>query len=290
MNAKYWTDTDRQAVEQKPLEIYLFVDPICPKCWALGPIMKKLMMEYEPYIRIKHVLRGTLSTLNKKHTALARNQEYPATRSGMYCDGSLRTSNHPIDSPFIVSVAIKAAELQGKRAGSLFLRSLQEQLFIEQLDISDFRVLQSCANEANLDLDEFVQDIHSVTASKAFQCDVKIASEMDVEETPTLVFFNENIEDEGIKIDGVYPYEVYVQIVEEMLLDKPQKKELPTIDQFLERFKVVATSEVAIIYNLSIQEAEKELKKRMFQQKVEPINAKNETFWRHIPQNKIPTT
>ena len=44
---------------------------------------------------------------------------------------------------------------------------------------------------------------------------------MEVTEIPTLVFFNENIDDEGIKITGHYPYDVYVQIIEEMLTWHP---------------------------------------------------------------------
>lgn len=279
MTAKHWTDTNWQEMEQKPLEIYLFVDPICPDCWALEPIMKKLAMEYGPYIRIKHVLNGKLSSLNN----CAKNKTGAALSPAV--DGNNQQTqyvNNPIDFPFVASVAIKAAELQGKRAGSRFLRTLQERLFIEQQDISNLDILQQCADEAKLDLEEFFQDIHSATASKAFQCDVKIASEMDVESTPTLVFFNENIEDEGIKIDGVYPYEVYVQIVEEMLLSKPEKQELPSIDQFIATYKLVTTPEVATVYNLTNQQAEKELKKRMFQQKIERINAKLGTFWRHI--------
>ncbi|KIL45700.1 ClpXP adapter SpxH family protein [Jeotgalibacillus soli] len=288
MTANYWTDVSWQTLEQKPLEIYVFVDPICPECWALEPVMKKLMMEYGPYIRIKHVLSGKLENLNfltkKRQLALAQNWDKIASRSGMSCDGSLWLNN-PIDSPFLASIAIKAAELQGKRAGSRFLRKIQEVLFIEKQDVSDFKVLKNCAQYTGLDVDEFVQDIHSASATKAFQCDVKIASEMDVEETPTLVFFNENIEDEGIKISGVYPYDVYEQIVEEMLMNKPEKQELPTIDEFIERFQLVATLEVAVVYNLSISEAEKELKKRMFQQKIECINAKHGTFWRSLPSS-----
>ncbi|TDL35525.1 DsbA family protein [Jeotgalibacillus sp. S-D1] len=269
-------------MEQKPLEIYLFVDPTCPDCWALEPIIKKLNIEYGPYLRIKHVLSVDLSSLNnarKKLYCKTKNIEDVSSKSNSI--GKEMVDN-PITSPFVASVAIKAAELQGKRAGTRFLRMLQEQLFIKQLDVSDFDVLKMCADEAKLDLDEFFQDMHSASASKAFQCDVKIASEMDVESTPTLVFFNENIEDEGIKIDGVYPYEVYVQIVEEMLLNKPEKQQLPSMDAFLEKHKLVATPEVATVYNLSLQQAEKELKKRMFQQKIELINTKHGAFWRHL--------
>ncbi len=79
-----------------------------------------------------------------------------------------------------------------------------------------------CAENVGLDVDEFISDIHSNSAAKAFQCDLKITSEMEVTEIPTLVFFNENIEDEGIKITGHYPYDVYVQIIEEMLQEEPR--------------------------------------------------------------------
>lgn len=282
MTAKHWTDSKWQDMEQKPLEIYLFVDPTCPDCWALEPIIKKLNIEYGPYLRIKHVLSVDLSSLNtarKKMTCKSKALEDSGLKAGR---SDNRVLDNPITSPFVASVAIKAAELQGKKAGTRFLRMLQEQLFIQQQDVSDFDVLKMCADEAKLDLDEFFQDMHSASASKAFQCDVKIASEMDVESTPTLVFFNENIEDEGIKIDGVYPYEVYVQIVEEMLLNKPEKQQLPSIEAFLEKYKLVATPEVATVFNLSLKQAEKELKKLMFQQKIELITTKHGVFWRHL--------
>ena len=27
--------------DKKPIEIYMFIDPLCPECWALEPIIKK---------------------------------------------------------------------------------------------------------------------------------------------------------------------------------------------------------------------------------------------------------
>ena len=85
-------------------------------------------------------------------------------------------------------------------------------------------------------LTEFLSDIHSNSAAKAFQCDLKITSEMEVSEIPTLVFFNENIEEEGIKITGYYPYEVYVQIIEEMLQEKPVPIKPSSIRSFSKTF------------------------------------------------------
>lgn len=53
-----------QGSNQKPLEIYVFVDPLCPECWALEPILKKLQIEYGNWITLKHVLTSNLQKLN----------------------------------------------------------------------------------------------------------------------------------------------------------------------------------------------------------------------------------
>ncbi|MGM0902433.1 MAG: ClpXP adapter SpxH family protein [Bacillota bacterium] len=273
-----------QRNEKKPLEIYSFVDPLCPECWALEPTIKKLLIEYGKYFSLRHVISGNLTRLNfgqKKHyESIAELWEKTASRTGMSCDGNLWLEN-PISSPYLASVAVKAAELQGRRKGIQFLRRLQEVLFLEKQNISNFSVLKECAQAVGLDIQEFLTDIHSDSASKAFQCDLKITSEMDVQEIPTLVFFNANVEEEGLKVTGLYPYEVYVQIIEEMLMIKPEPSSPPPLEEFLKHYKTVATKEVAVVYNMPINKAEKELKKLQLKQKVEQIPAKYGMFWRY---------
>lgn len=274
--------------DKKPLEIYIFVDPLCPECWALEPIMKKLQLEYGQYFRLKHVLGGNLARLNlssKKHELMAQFWEKTANRTGMSCDGSLWFEN-PISSPYLASIAIKAAELQGRRAGIRFLRKIQEYIFLEKQNVSKLDVLVECAKSINLDIEEFLNDIHSESAAKAFQCDLKILSEMEVNEIPSLVFFNENIEDEGLKITGLYQYEVYVQIIQEMLAEKPLPSPLPSLEQFLKLYKLVASKEVAVVYDKTVSEVEKELKKWALQQKVKMIQGKYGTFWRYIEKSE----
>ncbi|WP_144474570.1 ClpXP adapter SpxH family protein [Cytobacillus oceanisediminis] len=274
-----------QSLDKKPIEIYMFVDPLCPECWALEPIIKKLQVEYGKYFSIKHVLSGRLATLNmnrkKRYETIAELWEKTASRTGMSCDGSLWFEN-PVSSPYLASIAIKSAELQGKKKGIRFLRRLQEVLFLEKQNVSNFEVLKNCARSVGLDVEEFVTDIHSETAAKAFQCDLKITNEMDVQEIPTLVFFNANVEEEGIKITGLYPYEVYVQILEEMLQQKPDAAQPPSLEQFLMQYKMVASKEVAVVYDITVPQAEKELKKLMLKQMVEQIPAKYGMFWRYL--------
>ncbi|WP_342434081.1 ClpXP adapter SpxH family protein [Neobacillus sp. FSL H8-0543] len=271
--------------DKKPIEIYMFIDPLCPECWALEPIVKKLQIEYGRYFSIRHVLSGRISNLNlskkKNYETIAETWEKTASRSGMSCDGTLWLEN-PIDTPHNVSIALKAAELQGRRAGIRFLRKLQELLFLDKQNISNLNVLVDCARSLGLDVEEFINDIHSESAAKAFQCDLKITSEMDVQEIPTLVFFNENVEDEGIKITGTYPYEIYVQIMEEMLSERPIQSQPPPLESFIKIFKFVAAKEIAVVYNKSIPQVEREMKKLLLLQKVEQVPAKYGTFWRYI--------
>jgi predicted DsbA family dithiol-disulfide isomerase len=271
--------------DKKPIEIYMFIDPLCPECWALEPILKKLQIEYGRYFSLKHVLSGRLANLNlskkKNYEQIADLWEKTASRSGMSCDGSLWLEN-PVESPYNASIALKAAELQGRRAGIRFLRKLQEVLFLEKQNISSMEVLMDCAKNLGLDVEEFISDLHSDSAAKAFQCDLKITSEMDVQEIPTLVFFNENAEDEGIKITGSYPYEVYVQILEEMLSERPVQSLPPSLESFMKFFKFVASKEIAVVYNMSISQVDREMKKLLLMQQVEQIPAKYGTFWRYI--------
>jgi predicted DsbA family dithiol-disulfide isomerase len=273
--------------DKKPIEIYFFVDPICPECWALEPILKKLKIEYGRYFSIKHILSGKLANLNiskkKGYENIALQWEKTASRTGMSCDGNLWLEN-PISSPYIASIAIKAAELQGKRSGIRFLRNLQEVLFLEKKNISNFEVLMECARNVGLDVEEFLADIHSESAAKAFQCDLKITTEMDVHEIPTLVFFNENADDEGIKIAGAYSYEIYVQILEEMLTERPDQSPLPPIETFMRFFKLVGSQEIAVVYNLSVNDVNRKMKKLLLQQIVEEVPAKHGTFWKYIDQ------
>lgn len=274
--------------DKKPIEIYMFIDPLCPECWALEPILKKLRIEYGRYFSIKYVLSGRLANLNlsskKNYEVMAKVWEKTASRSGMSCDGSLWLEN-PVDAPYNVSLALKAAELQGRRAGIRFLRRIQEVLFLKKQNISDLSVLKECAESAGLDVEEFVSDMHSESAAKAFQCDLQITTEMDVQEIPTLVFFNEHVEDEGIKITGTYPYEVYVQILEEMLSEKPVKSSPPPLETFVQIYKFVASKEIAVVYNMPIAQIEKEMKKLLLKQLVEQVPAKYGTFWRYIKES-----
>ncbi|KHF38828.1 ClpXP adapter SpxH family protein [Halalkalibacter okhensis] len=275
----------------KPIELYTFIDPLCADCWAFEPILKRLQVEYGNYFRIRTLVAGRLQAWNAcKNTSkglISKKQEIAsiwediATKTGMSCDGDvwLESEWH---SPYLASLAIKAAELQGQQAGTRFLRKMREALFLNKQNITKEQVLIECAHNACLDIAEFKHDLESKAATKALQHDIKTTNEMGVDVVPTFVFFNANVEDDGIKVTGNYPYKVYVQILEEMLGFKPEPAVALTLEEFLKRYEFVATIEVSVVFNLSAEEAEKQLKALVLQQKVEAVPVKYGLFWRYL--------
>lgn len=269
---------------KKPIEIYVFVDPLCPECWSLEPYIKKLNIEYGRFFTIRNVLTGKLANTNadkfEKPKKLKDIWEKTASRTGMSCDGDLWMEN-PIYSSEISSIAIKAAELQGKKAGKRFLRKMQEQAFLNKQDISKEEVLINCAESIRLDINEFKKDLYSATSKKALQCDVKITNEMEVEYIPTMVFFNQSEEDEGLKISGIYPYDIYVKVLKQMLQKEPLPAKKPALEDFISQYDFVATKEVAVVYDWSTEKAEKEMKKLQLKRIVEKVPVKYGYFWKY---------
>jgi predicted DsbA family dithiol-disulfide isomerase len=270
---------------QKPIEMYVFVDPLCPECWSLEPYLKKLQIEYGRFFTIHPVVSGHLNSLNNdpfdRPKRIRDIWEKTAKRTGMSCDGDLWIEN-PVSSPWMASLAIKAAELQGKKAGKVFLRKIQENAFLYKQNISDEKVLLNCAKDANLDVSEFENDLFSASAKKAFQCDLKLTQEMEIDYIPSIVFFNQSIEEQGIKVSGLYPYEIYVDILEEILKRPIIPSEKPPLEGFLYYYDVVGTNEIAAVYDWTMAKAEREMKKLQLRQKVKRIPVKYGTFWKYI--------
>lgn len=250
---------------KKPMELYIFIDPLCQNALKMLSILKRLQVEYGHYFTWRFVLGTKLASLN----CLSRTTK--GCQSGEQLD---------ISHPVLPSIAYKAAELQGKRAASRFLVKLQEHTLLNNKNIQSYKALIEIAKEAKLDMNEFITDFGSKEAARAFQCDLYISREMEVDEIPSIVFFNECIEDEGLKVSGTYSYDVYVEILKEMLEVELEPQPLPSLEELFRRYHILTTNEVAAIYSIPETYAERELKKRMLQQKIERLSNNNITIWK----------
>ncbi|SIT68773.1 Predicted dithiol-disulfide isomerase, DsbA family [Edaphobacillus lindanitolerans] len=245
----------------KPLELYVFIDPGDDLCWNLIPVLRRLQVEYDRYF--------TYRVIMKVSKVAQRGIPY-AIETGM-----LQAAH-----PALPAVAIKAAEFQGKRAGFKFLSKLFDYRFLKGRDVSTPETLIEIAGRIGIDIDEFIQDFRSVNAAKSFQCDLYISREMEVDNAPSFVFFNNNFEDEGLMVEGVHDYEIYVKVLEELLGEQMDKAVPPSLDELFKRFDSLTTNEIAAIYKVNIRTAERELKKRLLQRRVECVPFSGTKLWR----------
>lgn len=246
--------------ESRPLELYVFIDPSCHECWHLQPILRRLQIDYERYFTLRVVLRTSLPSLN---CTLENHGE---------CEEKAHSA--------FPSIAIKAAEFQGKRAGLKFTSKLFEYANLKEKNVNAFSVLVEIAKVIQLDVDEFMRDFASKNVHRALQVDLYMAKEMEVDYAPTFVFFNENIEDEGLKVSGLYSYDIYEQIIEELIGQPIYPDPPPPLEDLFKRFDTLATKEIADIYRMPEKAAERELKKRLLQQHVERLSIQDTTLWR----------
>ncbi|WP_144561636.1 ClpXP adapter SpxH family protein [Bacillus mycoides] len=289
--AKHMRIPSLSKCEHKSVEAYLFIDPLCMDCWGIEPVVMKLWLEYGKYFSIRHILtgkvEGAIASPHKwnKPANIRFVWEKTTSLQGFSCDGKVHMQDAS-SSPYLVSIAIKAAELQGRKAGSKFLRKLQEYIFLENVSKPDLELLLTCAQQSGIDVEEFKKDLHSISAKKAFQCDLKFTNEMHITEIPSLVFFHANSDEEGIKIAGIYSYDVYVQLLKEIVKCDIEPEPLPPLEVLLETMQFMSSKEIAFIYDCPQQEIERELKKLSLKRKVRMIDVKCERFWKWIAKEK----
>ena len=266
MNRRTLAELDHHSISHpRPIELYVFLDPLCQDCWALQPILRRLQVEYERYFTLRIGLLTSLPKMNHKVLPTEEINE---------CDGFEKAHSA------FPSIAIKAAEFQGKRAGFRFLTKLFEYSFLKSRNVKSFSVLVEIAETLKLDKHEFINDFFSRNVLQSLQVDLHLAKEMEVVKSPTFVFFNENIEDEGLMVDGSYHYEIYEQILEELTGSSIIRERAPSLDDLFTRFELLATSEIAAIYGVPEKESERELKKLLLKQEVDRVVINDKVLWR----------
>ena len=223
----------------KSVEIFYFFDPFCEDCLRVEPIINKLMIEYRDYIILRKILSPSLKVLTK-------------------CQAQ---SSGDMDN---VALAYKAAELQGQLKARNFLRFLLNRLAPNR-SICTEDIIRSSARLAGLDLDVFIEDMQNDTVRALLKRDLSVYREMDIEENPSFVFFGGDVHEAGIKIEGTHPYYIFTHIVNGLIDFHINKRQLPTIFEYIEKFEIVSFAELQEVYGWRPGLLLKELNKMQMQ-------------------------
>lgn len=116
----------------------------------------------------------------------------------------LKTRNQIYRTVYQASLAYKAATMQGKRKGRIFLMKMQ-QTIQGNIDLFSKDFVYDLVREVGLDLETFQEDFQSDFVRKLYLNDQKIAVDMQVERTPSLVVFENSID--GFIVDGKITYQ-----------------------------------------------------------------------------------
>lgn len=245
-------DTNLSPVSK--IEIYSFFDPFDEDCFKLSAILSKLRVEYKQYIRIRHILNPSLRILTK-------------------CQAQSSSENDSI------ALAYKAAELQGRSRAERFIHLMQNEI-IPKRDIITEEMIKTAAKNAGLEYEVFKEDLKSGKLKDSLKVDLHIAREMEIDQAPSLVFFNEDVTEEGLKVEGLYPYHIYTYIINE-LMGTPIEKELPPkLETYIKEQQFVTFEELLTIYEWPEKMLLKELKKLALQQKIEKLSNPEGDFWK----------
>jgi hypothetical protein len=161
-------------------------------------------------------------------------------------------------STYPACIAFEAARLQGEELGIHYLRRLREGAAAERKAIQHFEVQVELATELGLDIERFTTDIQSGKANKLFHNDLEVCRDKGVRGFPTYLVSNG---DNEVLLRGYNSYETFNSWIQELSNDQLEQKTLtggsPQVFDFISRYGKSAITEVATVFDLNFQQAEK---------------------------------
>lgn len=167
-------------------ELYLFVNPLGKSCYQSERELLKVVDLIASEIDL-HIIPVHNQRLVDAY--MIRNQ---------FNKSNLALRNEVFQAIYQASLSYKAASIQGKRVGRLYLKRLQEQFKGDILSFNNQLAIE-IAKEIGLDIETFVHDYKSDFVRQLFFKDQSIAVELGVDTSPSLVIF-ENLNGDGRKI------------------------------------------------------------------------------------------
>ncbi|RKZ81479.1 MAG: hypothetical protein DRR19_22225 [Candidatus Parabeggiatoa sp. nov. 1] len=262
-------------MEKSYLEIVSFTDPYCTWCWGSEPILRQIQENYGEQIRIRFVMGGLVADIrqfNDPGAGIGGEQWYKQVAEH-WAEAS-RRHKMPVDeqvffdikddifSTHPACIAFEAAQFQSAVLGKRYLRRLREGAAANRQAIQHFEVQVQLAEETGLDCDRFTKDIQSGAAEKAFQQDLQECRRRGVRGFPSFLL---QYAGEEILLRGYTPYQTFERWFQELSNDQLKPKNIQAgsssaVFNFISRYGNVAPIEVAYVYHMNFEDAQKLLK------------------------------
>lgn len=265
------------------IEVLYFTDPICSTCWTIQPLLRKLKLEYGSYLNIKYCMGGMLPSWGEypkgkvnNPTEVAKHWDEVCAIHEMPIDGDLWIED-PMNSSYPPSIAFKAAQMQDNDLAPLFLRRINEMVFVEKKNIIKWEFLEKAALEVGLDSARLLRDFEG-RAKELFKEDLNTGKTHGVTSFPTLIFSDAT--NEHVTVKGHQTYDHFVDIILTRL-PHAKKTDIDTDPKNLfSHFPTMADKEFAYLSNISMEAAAVKLEELFDQGFLKKMESKNGILWK----------
>ena len=199
--------------QDKPLDVVVFSDYICPWCYVASYRLTQIKAEYQDNINI--IWKSFILRLNATAPRHPVSQSNRGRERAGEMEPALTFHLWPEDRPMPLSSlpalqAAKAARAQGQGAFYRMHELLFRAYFIENRNISDNAVLEEIACQAELNLAQFREVIAlPATQEEVMQEYEEAVNKYDINGVPTIIF-------RGYPLTGAVDIEVYRQAIEQL--------------------------------------------------------------------------
>lgn len=247
----------------KKVNLLYFTDPVCSTCWLMQPQLRKLIIEYSEYLEIDYCMGGLLPSWENYTGKMINNKEDAFKYwESLSSDFAMPINPHvwksdPLLSSFPPSIAFKAAQIQDREKAIVFLRRLNEQLFVKGNNICNNEIIIEEAFESGLDVARLLRDLKE-KAKILFEEDIKLAKELYVKSMPTFIFTDRF--DNSIILKGIQSFDAFEKVMKTFVPEITESKK-QTLTSIFDKYNSVTSIEYAFLRNLSLDQALKELEK-----------------------------
>ena len=208
------------------IEIQFFHDVLCAWCYAISPRLRKLKDEF-PEIDIVHRSFALAPTPDRivdmfDSKSEAKKQILDHWQAANQNDDECRINtelmaSRDYDYPYSMEAlkACKAAEFQKGQAGHWdYFDAIQKAHLTDCLDISDYSVLEKCAEDIGLNTEIFKADFNAKKTMQAIEEDMYLAQQFSVRAVPSLLI------NDKIRISGAQTYDAIKTSIERLVNEK----------------------------------------------------------------------
>lgn len=278
-------ESSLKGLDKYKVNIVYYTDPLCCACWAMEPVIRKLLEEYGDYFNLIFKMGGLLEDWNYVSDSdfstpedMESHWKEVGNMYGMPISGAVWRDD-PLHSSYPPSRAYIAAKKQGVETANIFLRKLREALFIYDVNISLEENLLEVAILSGLDKTRFLTDYRSIKTKDELLSEISETRAMGVHFFPTLVFIGDD--DHSHTISGVRPYETYVFLLKEIMGYLPEKKRLHySLAELFEKYDLLSLREITCLTDLSMDDIMSELGDLVVRKAIEPIKVHSSFYWK----------